>query len=35
MPNPLTKVKDFCTEKGLDFEVIKPALQTEVDKVKP
>jgi len=34
MPNPLTKVKDFCTEKGLDFEVIKPALQTEVDKVK-
>ena len=35
MPNPLMKVKDFCTEKGLDFEVIKPALQTEVDKVKP
>ena len=34
MPNPLTKVKDFCTEKGLDFEVIKPALQAEVDKVK-
>ena len=32
MPNPLTKVKDFCTEKGLDFEVIKPALQAEVDK---
>ncbi len=34
MPNPLTKVKDFCTEKGLDFETIKPALQAEVDKVK-
>jgi hypothetical protein len=34
MPNPLTKVKDFCTEKGLDFEVIRPALQVEVDKVK-
>ena len=34
MPNPLTKVKDFCTEQGLDFETIKPALQTEVDKVK-
>lgn len=34
MPNPLTKVKDYCTEKGLDFETIKTALQTEVDKVK-
>jgi hypothetical protein len=34
MPNPLTKVKDFCTEQGLDFETIKPALQAEVDKVK-
>lgn len=34
MPNPLTKVKDFCTEAGLDFEVIKPALQAEVDKIK-
>jgi len=34
MPNPLTKVKDYCAEKGLDFETIKPALQVEVDKVK-
>ncbi|MBI5950145.1 MAG: hypothetical protein HY865_00680 [Chloroflexi bacterium] len=34
MPNPLTKVKDFCTEQGLNFETIKPALQAEVDKVK-
>jgi hypothetical protein len=34
MPNPLTKVKDFCAEQGLDFETIKPALQAEVDKVK-
>ena len=34
MPNPLTKIKDFCAEKGLDFETIKPALQAEVDKVK-
>ena len=34
MPNPLTKVKDFCTEQGLSFETIKPALQAEVDKVK-
>jgi hypothetical protein len=34
MPNPLTKVKDYCTEKGLDFETIKTALQAEVDKIK-
>jgi hypothetical protein len=34
MPNPLTTVKDFCTEQGLSFETIKPALQAEVDKVK-
>ena len=34
MPNPLTKVKDFCAEQGLNFETIKPALQAEVDKVK-
>jgi hypothetical protein len=34
MPNPLITVKDFCTEKGLDFETIKPALQVEVDKLK-
>jgi hypothetical protein len=34
MPNPLTKVKDFCTEQGLDFETVKPALQVEVDKAK-
>lgn len=34
MPAPLTKIKDFCAEKGLDFETIKPALQAEVDKVK-
>ena len=33
MPNPLTKIKDFCLEKGLDFESIKVALQAEVDKV--
>ncbi len=35
MPNPLTKVKDFCAEKGLDFETIKPALQAEADKITP
>ena len=32
MPNPLTKIKDYCLEKGLDFETIKTALQAEVNK---
>ncbi len=35
LPNPLTKIKDYCTEKGLDFEEIKTALQTEIDKLQP
>lgn len=35
MPDPALKVKDYCTANGLDFEVIRPALQAEVDKVKP
>jgi hypothetical protein len=30
----VTKLKDYCTEKGLNFETIRPALQAEVDKVK-
>lgn len=34
MPSPLTKVKDFCTEKGLEFETLKAAIQVEIDKVK-
>jgi len=34
MPNALTKIKDYCIEKGLDFETIKSTLQVEVDKVK-
>jgi hypothetical protein len=34
MPNSLTKAKDYCAEKGLSFEEIKPALQAEIDKVK-
>ena len=33
MPDPLVKVKDYCTEKGLDFETVKAALQAEVGKV--
>jgi hypothetical protein len=35
MPGAAIKVKDFASEKGLDFETIKTALQAEVDKVKP
>ena len=35
MPDPAMKVKDFATANGLDFETLKPALQAEVDKVKP
>ena len=35
IPNPLTKVKDYCTEQGLDFEVVRPAIQAEIDKVTP
>ena len=31
---PGMKVKDYCTEKGLNFETIRTALQAEVDKVK-
>lgn len=37
MPMPAApgiNVKDFCTQNGLDFEVVKPALQAELDKVK-
>ena len=30
----VTKIKDYCTEKGLNFETIRPALQAEVDKIK-
>jgi hypothetical protein len=31
---PTIKVKDYCTERGMDFEVIKTALQTLVDRAK-
>jgi hypothetical protein len=31
---PGMKVKDYCTEKGLNFETVRLALQAEVDKVK-
>jgi hypothetical protein len=34
-PLPATSltVKDYCTQQGLNFEIIKSALQTEVDKI--
>ncbi|HET7143548.1 MAG TPA: hypothetical protein VFI68_05990 [Anaerolineales bacterium] len=35
MPSPLVKVKDHCTENGLDFETIKTSLQAEVDQAQP
>jgi len=35
MPNPLTKVKDYCFEVGLNFEEVKPAIQAEIDKIMP
>lgn len=35
MPDPAMKVKDYAAANGLDFETLKPALQAEVDKVKP
>jgi hypothetical protein len=35
MPDPAQKIKDYCAANRLDFETIKPALQLEVDKVKP
>lgn len=35
MPNPATTVKDYASANGLDFETLKPALQAEVDKVRP
>ena len=34
MPDPAMTVKDYASANGLDFEVLKPALQAEVDKVK-
>jgi hypothetical protein len=35
MPDPAMTVKDFASANGLSFETLKPALQTEVDKLKP
>jgi hypothetical protein len=35
MPDPAMSVKDYASANGLSFETLKPALQAEVDKVKP
>lgn len=35
MPAGGIKIKDYCTAQNLEFEGIKAALQTEVDKVQP
>jgi hypothetical protein len=35
LPDPAMTLKDYASAKGLNFETLKPALQAEVDKVKP
>jgi hypothetical protein len=35
VPDPAMTMKDYASANGLDFETLKPALQAEVDKVKP
>lgn len=35
MPDPAMTVKDYASANGLNFETLKPAIQAEVDKVKP
>ncbi|HEU0292136.1 MAG TPA: hypothetical protein VFR47_05340 [Anaerolineales bacterium] len=35
MPDSAMSVKDYASANGLNFETLKPALQTEVDKVRP
>ena len=33
MPEPLTRVKNYCATQGLEFEIVKEALQAEIDKL--
>jgi hypothetical protein len=33
MPDPLTRVKDYCAANGLDFETIREALQAELNQL--
>ncbi len=35
LPDPAMTLKDYASASGLNFETLKPALQAEVDKVKP
>jgi hypothetical protein len=35
LPDPAMTLKDYASANGLNFETLKPALQSEVDKVKP
>jgi hypothetical protein len=35
MPDPAMTLKDYASANGLNFETLKPALQAEVDRVKP
>jgi hypothetical protein len=35
LPDSALALKDYAAASGLDFETLKPALQAEVDKVKP
>lgn len=35
MPDPAMTLKDYASANGLNFETLKPAMQAEVDKVKP
>ncbi len=35
LPDSAMALKDYASASGLNFETLKPALQTEVDKVKP
>lgn len=34
-PTEIGTIKDFCVEKGLSFETIKPLIQAEIDKIAP
>jgi len=34
LPTPATVIKDYLTQKGIEFSPIKTALQNEVDKIK-
>ena len=35
MPDPAMTMKDYASANDPDFETLKPALQVQVDKVKP